>query len=385
MGYHGKKDVKKRIIGGSMLLCAGFLLFFISRISQPFSVWYSVHIYPLLVESIGRAAGVFPFSVSEVLLYLLLLWLILTGAAWINRAVRRKGGLASPGGSSDTARGNGKGAGSMLSSLFLIAAVLFFLYEANCGVNYHRESFSESSGIQVREYLVEDLREVCLWLTREVNTASGTVARDEKGIMTVSPDADEKAVEAMQRLGNEYEELDGYYPKPKGLLVPQILAVQNLSGIYSPFTVEANYNSGMTDYNIPFTMCHELSHLRSFMQEQEANFIAFLACRISEEEEFRYSGNLMGWIYCMNVLRRTDYEAWEEVRGLLSPEVEKDLQENHDYWSRYDGAIAEVSNQVNDTYLKANGQAEGVKSYNRMVDLIVEYYDTSAKLLQRRR
>ena len=29
---------------------------------------------------------------------------------------------------------------------------------------------------------------------------------------------------------------------------------------------------------------------------------------------------------------------------------------------------------VNDSYLKANGQADGVKSYNRMVDLLVAYY-----------
>ena len=30
---------------------------------------------------------------------------------------------------------------------------------------------------------------------------------------------------------------------------------------------------------------------------------------------------------------------------------------------------------MNDTYLKANGQKDGVKSYNRMVDLIVAYYN----------
>ena len=76
----------------------------------------------------------------------------------------------------------------------------------------------------------------------------------------------------------------------------------------------------------------------------------------------------------MNVLRKEDYDAWEEVREALAPEVEADLQANHEFWERYDSVAAEVSNQVNDTYLKANGQADGVKSYNRMVDLIVAYY-----------
>ena len=76
----------------------------------------------------------------------------------------------------------------------------------------------------------------------------------------------------------------------------------------------------------------------------------------------------------MNVLYRVDYERWELVRGRLSPLAEADLAANRQFWSSYDGAVAEVSNKVNDTYLKANGQSDGVKSYNRMVDLIVAYY-----------
>ena len=101
-----------------------------------------------------------------------------------------------------------------------------------------------------------------------------------------------------------------------------------------------NYNSGMTDYNIPFTACHELSHLRGFMQEEEANFIAYLACSRSDNVQFRYSGNLLGWVYCMSVLHTVDYDAWEEVRQTLAPEVEPDLAANREYWARYDGAVA---------------------------------------------
>ena len=359
MEKHRKRIVLKRIIG-CILLAAGLVLLFISRISHTSAQWYSVHIYPVWVGSIGRLAGLVPFSVSEVLLYILLLWTLITGVMRVGRAARKKEDR-------DILI-------SWIYSLFLAVCVLFFLYEANCGGNYHRETFSESSGIELREYSARELKEVCLWLTEEVNSLSSLVERDSDGVMQAGEESDSGAVAAMQNLGKTYESLAGYYPKPKGLINPWILSVQNLTGIYSPFTVEANYNSGMTDYNIPFTMCHELSHLRGFMQEQEANFIAFLACSQSKETEFRYSGNLMGWIYCMNVLRRIDYDGWEEVRLLLAPEAEADLAANRDFWEKYDGAVAEVSNRVNDTYLKANGQAEGVKSYNRMVDLIAAYY-----------
>ncbi len=359
MNNYQKNDARKRITG-CILLAAGFALLFISRISQTFTQWYSGYIYPIWVGSIGRISGILPCSLSEVLLYILLLWAVITGVVRINHVIR---GIEKR----DSIR-------SWCWSLFLIACILFFLYEMNCGVNYHRSSFSESSGIHIREYSAEELKSTCLWLTGEVNELSGKVKRDDSGVMKLDAGSGEKAVASMQKLGGIYEELKGYYPRPKGLLAPWLLSVQNLTGIYSPFTVEANYNSGMTDYNIPFTMCHELSHLRGFMQEQEANFIAFLACHSSNDAEFCYSGNLMGWIYCMNVLRKTDYDAWEEVREMLAPEVEADLRANREFWAQYDGAIAEVSNQVNDTYLKANGQADGVKSYNRMVDLIVAYY-----------
>ncbi|MCI8454298.1 MAG: DUF3810 domain-containing protein, partial [Lachnospiraceae bacterium] len=36
-----------------------------------------------------------------------------------------------------------------------------------------------------------------------------------------------------------------------------------------------------------------------------------------------------------------------------------------------EGKTAEVANQVNDVYLKANGQAEGIKTYGRVVDLML--------------
>lgn len=361
-----KSDANKRKGIISVILTAAAVFLSIAARKLPgFAQWYSAHLYPLWVGSIGRLMGYLPFSGSEMLLYILLICAVL----WFVRLMR--------GYRKEVKGNNGKAPADVLSggwNLILLVSVLFFLYVANCGINYQRNSFSESSGIQAEEYTVEELKEVCQWLTRKVAAYSDTVERGEDGGMILELPLGENAIAAMGELGEEYPELAGYYPKPKKLVNSWILSIQDLSGVYSPFTIEANYNGDMQDYNIPFTACHELSHLRGFMQEQEANFIAFLACSGSEEEAFAYSGYLMGWIHCMNVLYRADYDVWEEVRSQLPPEAEADLRLNSEFWARYDGRIAEVSNRVNDTYLKANGQADGVKSYNRMVDLIVAYY-----------
>ena len=118
---------------------------------------------------------------------------------------------------------------------------------------------------------------------------------------------------AMEGLGEEFPELGGFYPRPKALLVSRILSVQQLCDICSPFTVEANYNREMPRYNIPHTICHELSHLKGFMREDEANFIGYMACIGSDDLQFRYSGYLTGWVYAGNALAKIDMDAYIEL------------------------------------------------------------------------
>ena len=71
----------------------------------------------------------------------------------------------------------------------------------------------------------------------------------------------------------------------------------------------------MPYYNIPHTICHELSHLKGFMREDEANFIGYLACIGSDSPDFRYSGYLTGWVYAGNALAKADLEAYYGLYG----------------------------------------------------------------------
>ncbi len=180
----------------------------------------------------------------------------------------------------------------------------------------------------------------------------------------------------MRKLGETYPELSGYYPQPKPLVLSQYFSIQQLCGQYSPFTVEATYNRSMPDYNVPHTVCHELSHLRGFMREDEANFIGYLACIGSDNQAFRYSGYLTGWVYATNALSKTDLVAYREICHQLDQKAWDDLRDNNEFWGRYEGKAAEVSNKMNNTYLKMNSQSDGVKSYGRMVDLMLAYART---------
>ena len=370
-GPASRSGLRSRLAAAVLPLVLSAGLMALAADKPQFAEWYSENIYPAFVDTAGRLWGIFPFSVSELLLYVLTAAFVVSLAGMLRKVIkgtgRRKDG-------SEAGSGIGS-AESWLSYLLLAAGILAFLYTICCGINYHRKSFSEEEGIVTYRYTVQDLKDICLWLTEEVNALSSEMARDASGVMVLGAREGEGAVEAMQGLAEKFPSLEGYYPQPKKLIVSEILSYQGLTGIYSPFTVEANYNGDMIAYNIPFTACHELSHLSGFMQEEEANFIAFLACIRSDRADFQYSGYLSGWVYCMNALYRADRESWQEVRLLLDEAAEPDLEANTEFWDAYEGGISKTADKINDTYLKVNGQADGVQSYSRMVDLIVAYFD----------
>ena len=360
-----KKNRKKdgsgqRIRVSAVMLILSALLMAASAKLPAYAEWYSEKIYPLLVDTVGRMTGLLPFSAAEICLYLLLCGLAVSAVLAAAKIV--KGGRAAA------------VLYAWFSKVILAVSVLALLYTVGCGINYRRSAFSTEEGIVTSVYGTDELEKICTWLTEEVNDRAEEVPRDGQGVMELSGPEGEGAAEAMEMLAEEFPSLGGYYPEPKEVIVSEILSFQGLTGVYSPFTVEANYNGDMTPYNIPFTVCHELSHLRGFMEEKEANFIAFLACIGSDRTDFQYSGYLSGWTYCMNALYRTDRETWQEVRGLLDERAETDVAANSEFWSSYEGVISETADRVNDTYLRVNGQAEGVKSYDRMVDLIVAYF-----------
>ena len=343
------------LLGCILFLCSGGMIIISVKYPQ-FAQWYSDSIYSKIVEFFGRISGAFPFSIVEIGLYIGILTIFITG---IFAVVQRKRGRIS--------------IFQWFSRVFLSAAILLFLYVSNCGIQYHKSSFSEQSKILVESYSVEELEDTCVWLTEQVNQLTTKVSRTEKGTLELENTWREQVVDCMKRLAKTYPCMSGYYPRPKPVIISEILSYQGITGIYSPFTIEANYNQDMPEYELPFTACHELSHLRGFMQEEEANFIAFLACRESEYSEVQYSGTLSAWVYAMNALYDADWEAWKILRDKLDPSIEVDLDANSQFWSQYEGEILEVANQINDTYLKVNRQEDGIQSYGKMVDLLVAY------------
>ncbi len=323
-----------------------------------FGTWYILNIYPIFVNTLGRVMSIFPFSVGEMGLYALIVGFVVYTVVSIVRVIRKKTRVL-------------RQLASWLHRVMTAVALILMVYTMTCGINYYAQSFSTTQGLTIQKSSKEELIALARFLADQVNEAAKELTLDEAGCMKITADVQKEAVKAMRAAAENYSVLEGYYPQPKLVVVSRLLSVQQVSGIYSPFTVEANVNQEMTAYNIPFTACHELSHLKGFMREDEANFIAYLACAASDCAEFNYSGALVAYIHSGNALYSADKDAYWEIRDSLCEMAKTDLSANSAFWDRFETKIAEVQTQVNNAYLQGNGQTDGVKSYGRMVDLLL--------------
>ena len=335
-----------------------------ARCSGSFAEWYAVSVYPFFVNTLGRLWALFPFSVFEFFVAALIIYPI-AGIFWLFYRLRHTCEYAL------RQRIRARALGRFLT---IVLSVLL-LYTMTCGINYSRKPFSVSSGLTVEPTALSSLVTLCEQLTDSLCASDEYIAKNEAGCSVLPTDYLQTAVEAMQSLGKTYPLLDGYYPPAKPLLSSVWFSYQHISGIYSPFTVEANFNRDMINYNIPFTVCHELSHLRGFMREDEANFIAYLGCLSAKDPYFHYSGKLLAFIYATNALYQAgETESYRAFFARLPEVVQKDLSANNAYWKRFETGLSTVSDKLNDIYLKANSQHEGTQSYGRFVDLLIAYH-----------
>lgn len=331
-----------------------------------YAEYYAINIYPFFVKT----AGFFSFktreSGAELIIFALIMTIIILTAVTIVESIKYK--------TLDYIKKYILGFASFFS-------VIYFLFVLFCGINYYRYEFTHYSGLVIQESSKEELIELCELLIEDANeyrekldTDKGTAKLFDNNFHGTA----ERAANSMNRLSEEYKILKGNFPLPKPVRQSKVMSYLNTTGMFFPYTFEANVNVSVPPYQIPSVTLHELVHLRGFMREDEANFIAYLAGIKSGYDDFYYSSTMSALTYSMNALNSTDYDEFVRLYNLYSIDVRNDIEFSRSYWKQFDTKVADAANKVNDTYLKANNQPEGVRSYGRMVDLLLAYYRQEA-------
>ena len=79
-------------------------------------------------------------------------------------------------------------------------------------------------------------------------------------------------------------------------------------------------------------------------------------------------------MYCSNALYSYDPELWRGTQQYLTNGMYLDFSAMNEYIDSHKGKVSEVSETVNDTFIKVQGVEDGVFSYDRVTELILAYY-----------
>lgn len=372
-----KRWKKTKILQNRQDQCMFLLFVLITAIhivawhSKAFSDWYRLHAFPVVTALPARLSGIFRGSVGEILIgagiCLVVLEIIMLPFFLIRR-----------------------------SRLFsyrswnvrLICWILIYIYGTEtmyCYVLYHAPTVEEQYFDMKAAYGVEELVTAYSQVVTRANMLSEKVKRTADGdAIYDGTDAQlyQQCAKAMRSQGNTYSYLAGYYPNPKPIRASYFMSQQYLLGIYFPFTMEANYNTVMYPVNVPATICHEYSHLKGVILEDEANFFGFLACIESDDIYLQYSGYLSVLGYLARQVRKSVPEEIRKTLPVANELVQKDdIFLTPEQWDQVEKralfsteTVNQATNVFLETNLTMNGIVDGIQSYSRVVRLVVRYY-----------
>lgn len=328
---------------------------------------------------LGALTALFPFSLAEILMVAFVLYLFFWLCLLVRSLARKY-----------KHRRIHKKTRRMLWAPLIALLIVFDLFLLTLYPAYYRGDVADAFGISESEISEDDLYASISHLVSEINNDARQNVYLENGqsVMPTSFRQIAKNInESYSSVAQDFYGINasGFPAKPVLLSAP--MTYTHISGVYTFFTGEANVNTHYPDFIIPYTIAHEAAHQRGWGKENDSSFLAFVACSKSTNAYIRYSGYLNTLCTVVEGLNAYLAEAQDaafaeriatNVRGLLSEldeSVRGEISAYAAFFAPYrDSRAADLANAVNDSYLKAQGQSDGVDSYQKIVGLVVNYY-----------
>jgi len=328
------------------------LIIFARKNPEFIEKYYSRILYPLVFDLHQLFLGLIPFSLGDIL-YLVLIFFIL-------RTIFKK-----------IPYWKVKPLNILLDlgSAVILSAWIFHL---SWGLNYHRLPLNDQLQIPI-EYGEEDLIDRLDKIIDESNQWHSRLVSSDTLAVTF-PFSREQVLEKITLYHPVYHETLLYNSKVKKSLLSLPLSYMGYSGYLNPFTLESQVNAKMPIQSLITTSLHETAHQMGYAAEKEANFIAYLSSITSEDPYIQYTGNTFAFRYLFNELYRLDSKIAKSKLKRLNPGILKNFKEVNDFWKKYENPFEIIFDKTYDSYLKANGQKSGIKSYNEMVGLVINYH-----------
>ena len=327
-------------------------------------ILYSRGIFRGIGTVLGRLSGLVRIDLAVILVSLAVLGLGLWLCAAIARSIRKRSlryGFAS------------------LHRVMASPPSAVWAFCLAWGLNYTRPPLATRLSLTKVEPDADRLGRLTRLLAAETNRSYEWARSDDQIAGTGSSSLRIPRAEIAERIAAAYAILEpgnGAIPCsfPKSSSVANFILTRiGISGFYFPYTGEATVNAVMPQASLPFVMAHEMAHQRGTAREDEANFLAYLACHESGLASARYSGALAAFGLAFNALWQASPDSARAVREILDAGPRADRAAIHAFWQRHEGRASALAERVNDRYLKANAQRAGTGSYDLAVELLVAY------------
>jgi len=353
-------------------------LFYAFRSDPKVMDWAATRVSAPIRGFFGLLSSIYPFSITEVLFTVAIVWLMYYIIKTIMLTARRRGKL--------------KILAKRLLPVFVLAFYAWGLFCWLWNSGYHAPGFAEKNGFTSDGVAVHDLAAVTRLFADKANELSPLVERDEDGHYI--EDRREMFVASTNiynTITSDFPGLSGRLYRPKSMLFSWLMSRTGYSGMYFALTGEANINTKMPGAFLPSTVAHEHAHQLGVFAEDEANFVGIAACVTSGYTVFEYAGYLNGLTYLLTALSDVDPEAWSKIAAGLSDEVRMDWNDSYNFWesqkkfetgiefldkflTNITVGVSDAVDSVYDGFLKSQNQELGIKSYGACVDLLVEYF-----------
>lgn len=265
---------------------------------------------------------------------------------------------------------------AVIRNLFVVIAVAFFSFHLLWGLNYHRLPLATNMDLDTR-YTETELLAFAEMLVEEVNTAQTELAGSPSEAVTYP--FDWQKARAMSISG--FRDLEGLHPdfayrQPslKNSLYSTMLSYMGYGGYLNPFTNEAQVNGRLPLFRYTVVCGHEIGHQLGYSKENETNFIGYLVALNHPDPHFRYSAKAYALAYTLGEVRRRDGKTFEMLYNKLNPGVRKNYAQLEAFWKSFANPAEPVFKSAFNQFLKANKQKDGIRSYNKVVGLLLAYH-----------
>lgn len=352
--------INKQVKLTFLYLLIGLAIFIFGHFPEMVETYYSQTVYPLISVVQRIISSIFPFAIGDFLYALIIalaLWELLNFSSEIKKIKQVYLGF-----------------GLKVINFVLLIYISFKLL---WGLNYARPAIHTQLEISNAPYQKEDLLKLSVHLLKKLNTLDKSL-HPSKHQYTLTELTDRSTV-SYQELARNQPFFKYNHESVKRVNSAWFISKFGIEGYYNPLSGEANINTSLPTFVLPFVVCHEIAHQIGVAKEDEANLVGYLAAVNSVDKRFQYSAYYNMFRYVLFEIRMKYPKDYNTLIEKVPTSIKNKFKIEQEFWATYNGSMSVYMSHTFDKILKLNDQEKGIDSYQDIVLWLYNYHKTELK------